>query len=228
MAQIKNRRTEDSRKRVLLVDDHAVVRYGIAQLLSREGDLVVCGEEEDAGNALDAIRRLKPDLVIADLSLKDSSGLELARNLKAEFPSLPILVVSAHEESVYADVALRAGAMGYLMKDNALDQVAVAVRRILSGNIYLSRAQTARTLLRQGRPPASTNTSPSELLTDRELDVFQLIGRWKRTGEIARELHLSVKTIEYYREQIKRKLNLSNGAELTQYATTWAQRELPA
>ena len=228
MAQIKNRLIKDSRKRVLLVDDHAVVRYGISQLLNRESDLVVCGEEEDAGNALDAIRRLKPDLVIADLSLKDSSGLELARNIKAEFPSLPILVVSAHDESVYADVALRAGAMGYLMKDDSPDQVAVAARKILSGNIYLSQSQTARMLLRQRSAGAAITDSPTELLTDRELDVFQLIGRWKRTGEIAKELNLSVKTIEYYREQIKRKLNLASATELTQHATTWSQREMPA
>ena len=227
MAQIKNRESRDSRKRVLLVDDHAVVRYGIAQLLSRESDFVVCGEEEDAGNALDAIRKLTPDLVIADLSLKESSGLELARNLKAEFPSLPILVVSTHDESIYSEVALRAGAMGYLMKDDALGQVVAAARRVLSGDIYLSPTQTARMLLRQRRTPSTTNTSPVEVLTDRELDVFQLIGRWKRTGEIAKELHLSVKTIEYYREQIKRKLDLNTAAELTQYATTWVQRELP-
>jgi DNA-binding NarL/FixJ family response regulator len=211
-----------------LVDDHAVVRYGIAQLLSREGDLVVCGEEEDAGRALDAIRGLNPDLVIADLSLKDSSGLELARNIKAEFPSLPILVVSASDESIYADVALRAGAMGYLMKDDALENVVAAARRVLSGEIFLSNTQTARMLLRQRRTQSPAQASPVDALTDRELDVFQLIGRWKRTGEIAKELHLSVKTIEYYREQIKRKLNLSSAAELTQHATTWVQHEQPA
>ena len=228
MAQIKSRENKDSRKRVLLVDDHAVVRYGIAQLLSRESDLVVCGEEEDAGNALDAIRRLKPDLVIADLSLKDSSGLELARNLKASFPYLPILILSAHDESLYAEVALRAGAMGYLTKGDALEQVVIAVRKVLAGDIYLSRTQTARMLLRQRRTRLPENSSPVEALTDRELDVFQLIGSWKRTGEIARELHLSVKTIEYYRDQIKRKLNLSSAAELTQYATTWSQHKTPA
>jgi DNA-binding NarL/FixJ family response regulator len=227
MAQIKNRPDKDARRRVLVVDDHAVVRYGITQLLNREGDLVVCGEEEDAGCALDAIRKLSPDLVVADLSLKDSSGLELARNIRAEFPSLPILVVSAHDESLYADVALRAGAMGYLMKDDALEKVVDAARRVLSGDVYLSQTQTARMLLRQHRTPSAPSASPVEVLTDRELDVFQLIGRWKRTGEIAKELHLSVKTIEYYRDQIKRKLNLSSAAELTQFATTWAQRELP-
>jgi len=228
MAQIENRRNKDSRRRVLVVDDHAVVRYGITQLLNRESDLVVCGEEEDASRALDAIRRLSPDLVIADLSLKDSSGLELMRNVKVEFPSLPMLVVSAHDESVYAEVALRAGAMGYLMKDDALDKVIPAARRVLSGDLYLSQAQTARMLLRQRCTQTPANASPVDVLTDRELDVFQLIGRWKRTGEIAKELHLSVKTIEYYREQIKRKLNLSSAAELTQCATTWAQNEMPA
>ncbi len=227
MAQIENRQDKDSRKRVLVVDDHAVVRYGIAQLLSREGDLVVCGEEEDAGCALDAIRRLNPDLVIADLSLKDSSGLELLRNVKVEFPLLKVLVVSAHDESVYADVALRAGAMGYLMKDNALENVVAASRRVLSGEIYLSQTQTARMLLRQRRTQSPPSASPAEVLTDRELDVFELIGRWKRTGEIAKELHLSVKTIEYYREQIKRKLDLASAAQLTQLATSWVQREQP-
>jgi DNA-binding NarL/FixJ family response regulator len=226
MAQIKNRPSKDCRRRILVVDDHAVVRYGIAQLLGRESDFAVCGEEEDAGKALDAIRRLTPDLIIVDLSLKDSSGLELMRNIKAEFPTLPILVVSAHEESVYAEVALRAGAMGYLMKDDALDKVVLAVRRVLGGDLYLSQTQTARMLLRQRCTQSPAAASPAEVLTDRELDVFQLIGRWKRTGEIARELHLSVKTIEYYRDQIKRKLNLSTAAELTQHATTWVQREV--
>jgi DNA-binding NarL/FixJ family response regulator len=226
MAQTKSGKNTDSRRRVLVVDDHAVVRYGIAQLISREGDLVVCGEEEDAANALEAIRRLNPNLLIADLSLKDSSGLELVRNVKAEFPSLRILVVSALDEAVYADVALRAGAMGYLTKDDALEDVVAAARRVLSGDIYLSKAQTARMLLRHVRKPTRQETSPIEVLTDRELDVFQLIGQWKRTAEIAKELHLSIKTIEYYREQIKRKLNLSNASELTQYATTWAQSEL--
>jgi len=194
---------------------------------SREGDLVVCGEEEDAGCALDAIRRLNPDLVIADLSLKESSGLELLRNVKVEFPLLKVLVVSAHDESVYADVALRAGAMGYLMKDNALENVVAASRRVLSGEIYLSQTQTARMLLRQRRTQSPPSASPAEVLTDRELDVFELIGRWKRTGEIAKELHLSVKTIEYYREQIKRKLDLASAAQLTQLATSWVQREQP-
>ena len=140
MAQAKQNQVKDSRKRVLLVDDHAVVRFGIAQLINQQSDLVVCGEEEDAANALSAIAKLKPDLVIADISLKDSSGLELMRNIKAQYAGLPVLVVSAHDESVYAEIAFRAGALGYLMKGEALEKVVTAIRRVLSGNIYVSDA----------------------------------------------------------------------------------------
>lgn len=223
MAQPKAGTIKDLRTKILLVDDHAVVRYGIAQLINRQSDMVVCGEEEDASNALSAIGRVKPDLVIADISLKDSSGLELMRNIKAQYSGLPILVVSAHDESVYAEVAFRAGALGYLMKQEALDKVITAIRRVLSGNIYVSDALAARMLQQQISGKKDINQSPVEGLSDRELEVFQLIGQWKKTSEIASELHLSVKTIEYYREQIKRKLNLKNSAELTQHATSWVQ-----
>jgi DNA-binding NarL/FixJ family response regulator len=224
MAQTKANPVRDPRTKILLVDDHAVVRYGIAQLINRQSDLVVCGEEEDASNALSAIGRLKPDLVIADISLKDSSGLELMRNIKAQYSGLPMLVVSAHDESVYAEVAFRAGALGYLMKQEALEKVVTAIRRVLSGNIYVSDALAARMLQQQISGKRDIHQSPVEGLSDRELEVFQLIGQWKKTSEIAQELHLSVKTIEYYREQIKRKLNLKNSAELAQHATSWVQR----
>ncbi len=227
MAQAKPEPVRNPRTRILLVDDHAVVRYGIAQLINRESDLQVCGEEEDAANALSAIGKLKPDLVIADISLKDSSGLELMRNIKAQYSKLPVLVVSAHDESIYAEVAFRAGALGYLMKQEALEKVITAIRRVLSGNIYVSDALAARMLQQQVRGQTDIQQSPVKDLSDRELEVFQLIGQWKKTSEIAQELHLSVKTIEYYREQIKRKLNLKNSAELTQHATSWVQRELP-
>ena len=228
MAQAKPNRVEDARTRILLVDDHAVVRYGIGQLINRQSDLVVCGEEENASNALTAIAKLKPDLVIADISLKDSSGLELMRNIKAQYSGLPVLVVSAHDESIYAEIAFRAGALGYLMKQEALDKIISAIRRVLSGNIYVSEALAAKMLQQQIRGKTDIQESPVKGLSDRELEVFQLIGQWKKTSEIAQELHLSVKTIEYYREQIKRKLNLKNAAELTHYATSWAQREFSA
>ena len=216
------------RKRILLVDDHAVVRFGISQLINRQSDLIVCGEEEEAGNALDAIAALKPDLVIADLSLKDSSGLELMRNVKAQYPGLPILVVSVHDEAVYAEIAFRAGALGYLMKQEALDKIPTAIRRVLAGSVYVSDALGAKMLQQQVRGQTDIQESPVKSLSDREVEVFHLIGQWKKTKEIAGELHLSVKTVEYYREQIKRKLNLKDGAELTQHATAWVQREVPA
>jgi len=219
---------KDTRKRILLVDDHAVVRFGITQLINRQSDLVVCGEEEDASKALDAINSLKPDLVIADISLKDSSGLELMRNIKAQYPRLPILVVSVHDESIYAEMAFRAGATGYLMKQEALDRIPTAIRRVLEGSVYVSDALAARMLQQRVRGQLDVQESPVKSLSDRELEVFQLIGQWKKTKEIAQELHLSVKTVEYYREQIKRKLSLRDASELTQYATSWVQRENPA
>jgi DNA-binding NarL/FixJ family response regulator len=227
MAQPKPNPVKDTRTRILLVDDHAVVRFGIAQLINRQSDMVVCGEEENAANALSAITKLHPDLVIADISLKDSSGLELMRNIKAQYTKLPVLVVSAHDESIYAEIAFRAGALGYLMKQEALDKILTAIRRVLSGNIYVSDALAAKMLQQQIRGKVDIQESPVKSLSDRELEVFQLIGQWKKTSEIAQELHLSIKTIEYYREQIKRKLNLKNSAELTQHATSWVQRELP-
>ncbi|MCC6823356.1 MAG: response regulator transcription factor [Verrucomicrobia subdivision 3 bacterium] len=227
MAAAKSSEPKDAPKRVLLVDDHAVVRFGIAQLLHKEKDLVVCGEEEDAGHALAAIERLKPDLVIADISLKDSSGLELMRNIQAQYDKLPVLVVSTHDENMYAEIAFRAGALGYLMKGETLEKLIPAVRRVLSGSIYVSEALAARMLERQIRGKADIQESPVKGLSDRELEVYELIGRWKKTSEIAAELHLSVKTVEYYREQIKLKLNLKNAAELTQHATAWVQRENP-
>jgi DNA-binding NarL/FixJ family response regulator len=190
--------------------------------------MVVCGEEEEASKALSTISALNPDLVIADISLKDSSGLELMRNIKAQYPKLPILVVSAHDETIYAEIAFRAGALGYLMKDQALEKILTAIRRVLSGAIYVSDALGARMLQQQVRGHTDINESPVKGLSDREMEVFQLIGRWKKTRDIAEELHLSIKTIEYYREQIKRKLNLKSASELTHYATSWVQREQPS
>jgi len=229
MAQPKRteEKPKDSRTRILLVDDHAVVRFGIAQLINKQADMMVCGEEENAARALDAIGSLKPDMVIADISLKDSSGLELMRNIKAQYERLPVLVVSAHDESVYAEVAFRAGALGYLMKEEALEKIVTAIRRVLAGAIYVSDTLAARMLQQQVRGKTDVHESPVKSLSDRELEVFQLIGQWKKTREIAEELHLSIKTIEYYREQIKRKLGLQSAGELTQHATAWVQRETP-
>src|SRR5947209_12997099 len=151
MAQVKMNPVKDNRAKILLVDDHAVVRFGIAQLINRQTDLMVCGEEEDAAHALTAIGTLKPDLVIADISLKDSSGLELMRNIKAQYSGLPVLVVSGHDESIYAEIAFRAGALGYMMKEEALEKVLSAIRRVLAGAIYVSDTLAARMLQQQIR-----------------------------------------------------------------------------
>lgn len=212
--------------RVLLVDDHAVVRFGVAQLINRQDDIEVCGEDEDASHAMAAIGKLKPDLVIADISLKDSSGLELMRNIKAQYPKLAILVFSVHDETIYAEMAFRAGALGYLMKGADVETILAAIRRVVSGNIYVSDALGAKMLHKQLRGQGDAAASPVENLSDRELEVFQLIGHWKGTRQIADELHLSVKTIEYYREQVKKKLGLSNATKLTQAATAWVQKEM--
>jgi DNA-binding NarL/FixJ family response regulator len=225
MARTKT--TPPAKARILLVDDHAVVRYGIAQLINRQADLEVCGEEEDASLAMSAIERLKPNLVIADISLKESSGLELMRNIKAQYPKLGILVISSHDETIYAEIAFRAGALGYLMKGEAVDKILTAIRRVLAGQIYVSDALAAQMLQKQIRGQTEGLPSPAENLSDRELEVFQMIGRWKGTREIAEQLHLSIKTIEYYREQIKKKLNLTNATQLTQAATAWVHKESP-
>ena len=218
MAQAKLKLAKDTRTRVLLVDDHAVVRYGIAQLINQQGDLVVCGEEEDARHALSAIARLKPDLVTADISLKDSSGLELMRNIKAQYPGLPVLVVSAHDESVYAEIAFRAGALGYLMKGEALGKIVAALRRVLSGNIYVSDALAARMLQRQVRGHTDLQQSPVEGLSDREKEVFQLLAEGKPAREIAGVLGLSPYTVETHRTRIMQKLDLHSAVDLVLYA----------
>jgi DNA-binding NarL/FixJ family response regulator len=215
-----------AKSRILLVDDHAVVRFAMNHLIGRQPDLEVCGEEGDAARAMAAIATLKPDLIVADISLKDSSGLELMRNIKAQYPKLQILVFSVLEEAVYAEIAFRAGATGYLMKGEAVEKVLVAIRQVLSGNIYVSEALSAKMVQRQICGQVEVMASPADTLSDRELEVFRCIGSWKGTRQIAGEFHLSIKTIEYYREQIKRKLGLKTAAELTQAATTWVQREM--
>jgi DNA-binding NarL/FixJ family response regulator len=203
------------------VDDHALVRQGMMELINKQPDLMVCGEADNAAQAFAEITKLKPDLAIVDLSLKNSDGLKLIRNLRLQLPDLLILVVSMHDEALNAELVLHAGARGYIMKDEAIENVIVAIRRVLDGKIYLSEEMTLRLL--QQKIDGRGQASPVELLSQRELQVFQLIGRWRRTRQIAEELHLSIKTVEYYRERIKIKLSLRNGTELAQFATQWLQ-----
>jgi DNA-binding NarL/FixJ family response regulator len=214
-----------NKAKILIVDDHPLVREGLADLVNKEKDLVVCGQAEDAYQAMEAIRELKPDMVIVDISLKETSGLELIKDIKIRHPSLPVLTLSMHEESVYAERALRAGAKGYIMKREATKKVVTAIRKVLRGQLYLSEKMTTRLVRKfvDGKPEAGT--SPIDRLTDRELEVFSLLGWGKGTRQISEKLHLSVKTIETYRSRIKEKLNLTSASELLQHAFQWVNSE---
>jgi DNA-binding NarL/FixJ family response regulator len=218
------RAIQPRKARILIVDDHPIVRQGLVQMLGHEPDMEACGEAESAAEALKAIAAAAPDAAIVDLSLKDSSGLELLKDIRVRYPRLPVLVLSVYDESMYAERALRAGARGYMMKEEAAEKVVTAIRRILAGQIYLSEAMASRLLhvLVDGRPDAGL--SPAERLSDRELEVFQLIGQGFGNTEIARRLHLSPRTVETYRGHIKEKLNLAGATELLQHAIQWAQR----
>ncbi len=205
----------------MLVDDHPLFRKGMIQLLGQEPDLEVCAEAESSLTALDAIRRQKFDLVIVDVGLGGgANGIELTKMIKAERPELPMLVVSMHDEALYAERALRAGARGYVMKREALDSILGAVRGVLSGEIYISPSMTKRMLFNhiQGGGEAR---SAVERLTDRELEVFQLIGEGHDMHEIARQLHLSKKTVEAHRANIKEKLSVPSAREVVRQATQW-------
>lgn len=208
------------KRRIFLVDDHPLIRERLTQLIEREPDLTVCGEAASAPQALQGLPTVKPDLVVVDISLKDSSGLELIKDIKNLHPSLPVLVLSMHDESLYAERVLRAGAKGYITKQEATTKVLAAIRRILSGEVYMSEEMVARLLNRcvQGNTFGAT---PVESLADRELEVFQLIGRGKGTRQIAEELHIGIKTVESYRARIKEKLNLDSAHALVQYAIQW-------
>jgi DNA-binding NarL/FixJ family response regulator len=205
-------------KTVFIVDDHPLLRQGLALLVNREGDLAVCGEAEDAQTAMSEIAAKKPDILIADISLNGPDGLDLLKNVRMLYPSLPVLILSMHDESIYAERALRARANGYIMKQEATEKVLVAVRRILGGDIYLSD-RMANKLLHQyiSGTPVDVNSRLSAL-SDRELEVFRLIGEGCSTRQIAEKLHLSIKTVETYQAHIKDKLSLQSGRELVQHA----------
>jgi DNA-binding NarL/FixJ family response regulator len=216
------------KKTVFVVDDHPIVRQGLALLINRESDLTVCGEAEEMHAALSAIPLAKPDILIVDISLNGPDGLELLKNIRITSPRLPVLILSMHDESIYAERALRAGANGYIMKQEATEKVLVALRRILSGEIYVS-SRIANSMLQHyvhGASP-SPQSSISEL-TDRELEVFRLIGEGHGTRQIAEVLHLSVKTVESYQAHIKEKLSLRSARELVQHAVEWNVREKTA
>jgi DNA-binding NarL/FixJ family response regulator len=208
---------------VLIVDDHPIVRQGLAQLINEEPDLQVCGQAEDAVEALQAIATLEPDLVIVDLSLKNTSGLELIKDIKVRHASLPVLTLSMHDEAIYAERALRAGARGYIMKHEAIDRVVTAIRRVLAGQIYVSEDLAANMVGKLVVGNSDSSKLSVERLSDRELEVFRLIGMGYGTREMAEGLHLSQKTIETYRAHIKEKLHLQDTNELLRTAIHWVK-----
>jgi DNA-binding NarL/FixJ family response regulator len=203
--------------KVFLIDDHPIVRQGLALFIEREPDLMVCGQAEGATSALQAIPDLMPDFIVLDISLDGPDGLELLKSLRAKYPNLPVLILSMHDELAYAERALRAGANGYIMKQEATEKVLTAIRQILRGDIYLSERLTKRMLQRfvhGALPPRD----PLAKLSDRELEVYRLIGAGHGTRQIADELHVSTKTVESYQAHIKEKLSLRNARELVQHA----------
>ncbi|KPK75179.1 MAG: LuxR family transcriptional regulator [Phycisphaerae bacterium SM23_30] len=214
--------------KVLLVDDHPVVRIGLCQLINQEHDLEVCGEAENASAAMTAIEKLKPDVAVVDISLeKDLSGIELIKDVKARFPQVSVLVLSMHDESVYAERALRAGAKGYLMKSEAMETVLTAIREVLGEGIYLSKNMTKKMLSGFIEGGKDRYKFTVERLSDRELEVLYMIGQGLGTSHISEKMHLGVKTVETYRTRIKEKLGLADAAALVEYAIQWVHSQGP-
>jgi DNA-binding NarL/FixJ family response regulator len=227
MARKKEERIQagKDKTKVLIVDDHPIIRQGLSELINHEPDLIVCGHAEDAPEALGKIKESEPDMVIVDISLKETSGMDLTKDIKAQYPNLPVLALSMHDEALYAERMLRAGAKGYVMKAEATENVVTAIRKILSGQIYVSDKMATKMVRKLVGGSPDVGTSAIERLSDRELEVFRMIGQGFGTRQIAERLHLSIKTIETYREHIKEKLNLADASELLQYAIQWTHSQ---
>jgi len=207
---------------ILIVDDHPVVCQGLTRLINQQEDMEVTGQAGGVYEAMGIIRKNPPDMVVVDVSLKDANGIELIKDVRAYNPDIPMLTLSMHDESVYAERALRAGARGYIMKQEGTDKLVDAIRKVRAGHLYLSDKMSARMVCKLvGSNTAEIGSSPVDRLSDRELEVFQLIGKGHRTRQIAERLHLSVKTVETYRSHIKEKLNLADATELLQHAIQW-------
>jgi DNA-binding NarL/FixJ family response regulator len=229
MTSPKTEATDESsnrKKRVLIVDDHPIFRFGLAGLITEQTRLEVCGHADSAPLALDAMRRLKPDIVLVDLSLRGTNGIELIKLMKAEEPDLPVLVISMHNEAVFGMRALKAGALGYVMKAEAMNHVAEAIFKVLQGKIYVSPEFAEKLIFKAVQSSEAGAGSPVDALSDRELEVLQQLGRGGSTRSIAEALHLSVKTIETHRAHIKEKLGLQDSEEMVKFAIDWvAQQE---
>ncbi len=211
------------KSRILLVDDHPMVRERLAEVIQREPDLAVCGEAEDCFGALELIAASRPRLVIVDLTLKQSHGIELIKDIRSRHPEVLMLVLSMHDELLHAERAIRAGAKGYITKQEATRKIMLAIRTVLDGGVYLSEKMAARIATSAVGSARKEGGLPMTRLSDRELRVFEMIGQGRSTRQIADELHLDMRTIETYRSRIKDKLNLSNATELLQYAIRWMQ-----
>jgi DNA-binding NarL/FixJ family response regulator len=216
------------KSRILVVDDHPNVRQGLALLINQEADLLVCGEAEEAMGAMHVLASSKPDILIVDISLNGPDGIDLLKNIRNIYPTMPVLILSMHDESIYAERALRAGANGYIMKQEATEKVLVALRRILGGEIYVSDRIANKMLKHYITGSGTLRPSSIADLSDRELEVFRLIGDGHGTRQIAEELHLSVKTVESYQAHIKEKLSLRSARELMQHAIQWNMNEKTA
>ncbi len=220
----KNLSFQKKQARVFILDDHPIVRQGIGKLINQELDLTVCGEAEDFKTAADLVDTLKPDIVLVDISLNGSSGIEFLHLLKDRYPNIPALVLSMHDEMLYAERVIREGAKGYIMKQEATEKILTAIRKILNGQMYLSEKMMGRILEKQ-YGGVGVGVSVVEVLSDRELEVFRLIGEGKTTSAIAKQFHRSIKTVETYRSRIKDKLCLKHNMELIRYAMHWMHSE---
>ena len=218
-------KNKSTAKKLLIVDDHPMMRTGLGQLIDNEPDLVVAAEADNARQAQEAVIKQKFDLVLLDISLPDKNGLELIKDIKALQPDLAILVVSMHDETLYAERVLRAGARGYIMKQEGGKKFLQAMRRVLEGGIYVSEKMSSRILEIFSGHQTGSSSSPVARLSDREFEVFQLIARGSDTAAIARQLHVSVKTVEAHRVHIKEKLQLKTANDLVRYAVRWIETE---
>jgi DNA-binding NarL/FixJ family response regulator len=212
--------------RILVVDDHPTMREGLARVIDEADDLIVCGQAENIHGALELIEPTQPDLAIVDITLRRENGIELIKDLKIRNPKILVLVHSMHDEQVYAQRSLRAGARGYLMKHEPPSKLLHAIRQVLAGEIYLSETMTRQMLHHVADSPFAKGVSPVERLSDRELQVFEQLGQGRKTKEIAADLHLSVKTVQTYCEHLKEKLQLKDATSLTRFAVQWVEAEM--
>ena len=220
------KKSAQPKKRIVIVDDHPMMRVGLAQLIEHEADLLVDAQAESAAQALRIIEKSVPDLLLVDISLPDKGGLELIKDVNTLHPTLPILVISMHDEALYAERVLRAGGRGYIMKQEGGMKLMQAIRQVISGRIYVSEKISAK-ILETFSGHRTDSQSPVEQLSDREFEVFQLLGQGRGTRDIADHLHISIKTVEVHRANIRKKLDLGSGGELVRYAIRWNEAQQP-